>query len=162
MKDAFYTDGGVFRKFQGDSGVFIQDSRHLYGLTSTPRALPPGSTEISGKFARWPPTALWQASSARYSVKVYEIKLVVRTVVPSGLTDISPSSQKHRDALVDVAGVPRPRTKHELFGCRFNRHHTNEYQFHRQLHRQWPTAAVGAAHLAWQLMAAPPVGGASV
>ena len=72
------------------------------------------------------------ASSARYSVKVNETKLVVRTIVPSRLTDISPSSQKHRDALVGVSGVPRPRTKHELFGCRFNRHHTNEYQFHRQ------------------------------
>ena len=39
---------------------------------------------------------------------------------------------------------------------------SSEYQLHRQLHRQWPAAAVGAAHLAWQLMAAPPVGGSSV
>ena len=94
-----------------------RSSRALYKAVArrrgTPCALPAGQAGISGKFARWAPTALSAASSARYSVKVYEIKLVVRTVVPSGLTDISPSSQKHRDALVDVAGVPRPRTKHK-------------------------------------------------
>ena len=37
MDDAFYyTDRGAFRTFEGVSGVFkfIQDSRHLHGLTS--------------------------------------------------------------------------------------------------------------------------------
>ena len=74
---------------------------------------PLAKRKLVASFAGWAPTALSAASSARYSVKVYETKLVVLTIVPSGLTDISPSSQKPRDALVGVAGVPRPRMKHK-------------------------------------------------
>ena len=40
----------------------------------------------------------------------------------------------------------------ELFGCRFNRHQTSEYQLHRQLHRKWDAGRQTEEPLKWRVL----------